>query len=537
MDIYLCNCLKVTREFIKYNFKNKGHNFVECSSIEQIINNLKCNNEATLIIIGVDDLDTEFIYRIRSIRSNIVILSLFDKLEPKRISSFINTNIIDFIDFLPLDSTESIEEGIKKVLSITYKNKKDDTLNNVTQWIKHEGYAEFKDMMILKYVYDLIYGYVSGIDAINDITYMLGLKKIPNIVVTLMVDDFWDICINLNNKQRYYTKRTILNLVKKATIDYNSIACSLIGTEKLIILLDLSDYPREFIQETIIKISNSIKNYIKTNSNYTVTLGISNVHDDYKDIWRAYEESFQAINFSFGIGKDIIVQYKDIKNLQTAKSLNYDFADLEFQFFKNLSRNDTKIVLEFYDRLFNSLTNKGYTKDIIKSILNKFIYNVLQYYIELGLDQKFISNIAMETTIHISGASSITSIKEIGRRLLDELSKKNLELTKDNIDVSLNAAVIFINKYYYKSITLIDVSYVSNMSASYFSRKFKGRYGINFVNYLQKIRLEKAKELLVESSLSIKEVADKVGFNDVAYFSKSFKLNYNASPSHFRNRK
>lgn len=93
-----------------------------------------------------------------------------------------------------------------------------------------EQINEVKDMIIMEYIYDLIYGETSRIDSIKNITSIVNLNKIPNIVLTLMVDEFWDICINMDNKQRYYIKRLILNLVRKSISDYGAIACSLIGT-------------------------------------------------------------------------------------------------------------------------------------------------------------------------------------------------------------------------------------------------------------------------------------------------------------------
>jgi len=64
------------------------------------------------------------------------------------------------------------------------------------------------------------------------------------------------------------------------------------------------------------------------------------------------------------------------------------------------------------------------------------------------------------------------------------------------------------------------------MSDSYFSRKFKEKFNINFSTYLLNIRLEKAKELLKEKKLNIENISEMVGFKDSSYFSKSFKQKY-----------
>lgn len=392
-------------------------------------------------------------------------------------------------------------------------------------------------MFTLKYTYDLIYGYVSDGDLLQDITGVLGLKNVPNVVLTLKVDEFWDISINYNNKQKYHIKHKILNILKDFIKDDNSVASSLIGTDKLIILLDCSDYAPALIDSEILKKADGIRSYIKANSDYTVTLGIGNVYNSYENLWKSYEESFQAVNSSFGIGNDTLVHYKEIKPLEINELKKYDFSQYEFEFFKSLGRNDKKEILKTYDGLFDIFLEKKYNNDIIRPILYKFIYEVLEYYKNLGVDRKIVSYIGIRTIIYVSKASSIDKTRMLIKEMISDLSEEYMDITRSINCEGLDCAVVFIEKNYYKNISLDDVSYISNMSPSYFSRQFKKEYGINFVNYLQNIRIEKSKELLSETNLSIQDIAFEVGFNDTAHFSKSFKSKNKITPSQYRKTK
>lgn len=523
MIIYLCNCSDITKEFIKINYLN--NDFIEICTLEEAKNHIKLFNASILLIAEIkNNKDIVFIDDLRNMGLNIISVFLIEKSNLEQSTNLINYKKFDFIDWLPLTSTNVIDDAIRRLGSNLENNLYDDNLNS----------SQFKDLVTLGYVYDLIYGDLSRIDMIKNVTNIIKFNRIPNIVFVLMIDDFWDMCIDLDNKQRYFIKRKALNLLKRATMEFNSVSCSLIGTDKLILLLCISSDKDYSEQDYIAHIANHIKDYIKTNSDYTVTLGISRVYNDYKDIWRAYEEAFQAINYSFSIGKNIIVQYKDIASNSNNK-VNYDYIYFEYQLFKNLTSNDINLILNYYDNLFLSFINKKYKIDTIKSIINKFTYDVLNYCTDLGLCENEIGLIFMETSTKILRASSITSVKELGSEYLQTLSKLITEFTNNNNDLSLDAVIIFINKYYYKTITLSDVAHISNMSDSYFSRRFKKKFGINFVNYLLNYRLEKAYELLSESKISVKEVAEKIGFNDVPYFSKSFKNKYKISPMNLRN--
>jgi YesN/AraC family two-component response regulator len=73
------------------------------------------------------------------------------------------------------------------------------------------------------------------------------------------------------------------------------------------------------------------------------------------------------------------------------------------------------------------------------------------------------------------------------------------------------------------------------LSPVYISKIFKEETGESPINYLIKIRLEKAKEILVNSGGgSIKSIANQVGYEDVYHFSKLFKKYYGISPLYYK---
>lgn len=73
-----------------------------------------------------------------------------------------------------------------------------------------------------------------------------------------------------------------------------------------------------------------------------------------------------------------------------------------------------------------------------------------------------------------------------------------------------------------------------NLSSYYFSRRFKEALGYNFSDYINMLRIKKAKELLIDDSMSIKEVGYSVGFSDPNYFSKLFKKYEGVTPTEYK---
>ena len=84
------------------------------------------------------------------------------------------------------------------------------------------------------------------------------------------------------------------------------------------------------------------------------------------------------------------------------------------------------------------------------------------------------------------------------------------------------------------SMSLGAVAQVVNMSATYFSEKFKEMTGINFVEYVARTRVEKARNLLLNPNRRVSEVAFEVGFQSLSQFNRAFKKIAGESPRDYR---
>lgn len=100
----------------------------------------------------------------------------------------------------------------------------------------------------------------------------------------------------------------------------------------------------------------------------------------------------------------------------------------------------------------------------------------------------------------------------------------------------IERAKTYIREHYWEQVTLEDVAKVVGLSPPYFTKLFKEKTGQTFIDYLTEIRLKKAKELLLENRLSLKEISYEVGYKDPNYFSRVFKKYFRQSPRKFQKR-
>ncbi len=110
-----------------------------------------------------------------------------------------------------------------------------------------------------------------------------------------------------------------------------------------------------------------------------------------------------------------------------------------------------------------------------------------------------------------------------------------LQIEHDNdILRPIRIAKNYIQNHYQEQITLEQVSDVVGLSSSYFSALFKKEVGEGFAKYLIHIRIEAAKVLLRESTLSVSAICKEVGYNDSKHFTSTFEKAAGLKPSAYR---
>ncbi len=101
-------------------------------------------------------------------------------------------------------------------------------------------------------------------------------------------------------------------------------------------------------------------------------------------------------------------------------------------------------------------------------------------------------------------------------------------------DKTVNKAIAIMNQNYGKKLNMDELADVCELSHAQFYRRFYRSMSCSPYNYILKLRLQKAKDLLANSSLPIYEVASFCGFEDEYYFSNFFKKHMGISPTAFR---
>ncbi|MFC6233094.1 helix-turn-helix domain-containing protein [Paenibacillus allorhizosphaerae] len=128
-----------------------------------------------------------------------------------------------------------------------------------------------------------------------------------------------------------------------------------------------------------------------------------------------------------------------------------------------------------------------------------------------------------------TAAQLIAALRQHGVKVLRDLNKK------ESASVDLVTQVIqYIEKHYMDDIGIGQIAGQLNVSANYLSALFHKKTGVMFVKYLTRIRMHKAKELLMNTHLQVRQVAEQVGYYSTRHFTKLFTQTFGTYPSDYR---
>ena len=137
---------------------------------------------------------------------------------------------------------------------------------------------------------------------------------------------------------------------------------------------------------------------------------------------------------------------------------------------------------------------------------------------------------------YLSELLGLAGLSDVGRWFVEKIKAAAFWVSNKHEEQSMSAvnkAKQYIDENYMKELTLDDVSRVVNISSYYFSKVFKEETGENFIDYLTKLRIEAAKNLLKTTNKSMKEIALEVGYSDPNYFSRNFKKYTGKTPTDY----
>lgn len=194
-----------------------------------------------------------------------------------------------------------------------------------------------------------------------------------------------------------------------------------------------------------------------------------------------------------------------------------------------------EITIQFHKDLFDEKFLRRNQLSFIRSLLEKSARGIL-------FSRETIEYITPRLLI-LNQKQGFDSVLELISILHDLSVSRNMQFLSDatfnNAELSYNSRRIekvfeYMHHNFDKPVSLNDVAKLANMTEVSFSRFFKRRTGIKFIDSLVEVRLGHASRLLIDTTQSIAEIAYNCGFNNISNFNRIFKKKKNCTPKQFR---
>lgn len=271
---------------------------------------------------------------------------------------------------------------------------------------------------------------------------------------------------------------------------------------------------------------------IEKMNGYKYTAGMGQSCKSFYDMRLSYIEAEYALRYRLLKPSERIMHFSDILHLDNKyiipvrllKNLagmldterREDISRLVYQIFDEKVIN--KYPLDYLEKLSNAF------KDEVVQYLSEYIPNKIDFIQEQEESFKGIYEFnELQEYVHYVG-SYIMNINNV------LLKMKNTCNNDDEID----KAVKYVKENYCKDLTMAEVANRICLNYSYFSLLFKGKTGMNFIDYLKTIRIEKAKELLKNTDYKVYEISGMVGYNNTKHFTTTFRVFTGISPTEYR---
>lgn len=161
--------------------------------------------------------------------------------------------------------------------------------------------------------------------------------------------------------------------------------------------------------------------------------------------------------------------------------------------------------------------------------------NVIQHFYEIGSSPEIcltFKNIIFELQLKKENYSEVTV--HLFKVLLFMI-ERSIKVQKDVMHHTrkIDKLILYLNDAYSKNISIKEMAEFCNMSESRFQHLFKEQQGISAKQYILRLRIERAKAMMLSGNITIGMAAKQVGFNDPLYFSRMFKKLEGLTPKEF----
>ncbi len=424
---------------------------------------------------------------------------------------------------------EEISEVLKKaVMELRYVRESEKERQKLKQ-----NFEESIPILKEKLLFDIIHGSPLNSGELEAQLQMYGMDFSEYVVMIVQMDG------EVKSQDQIYQRQLyqfgIVNTVEDIFSDRYRVNKVVLNTKEVAFIVQPLKGEGQFIQKVNAYVEDMQK-LIQSCFDFSVTVAISSVGKGAKALKEKAKECYEGLSYTFYLGKSSIILYKDLDTFYKSDNPS-ELNQFEKKLIHGIRTGNEDKVFKILEEIRLEVEQKRNEPDQVKLFYWNLIYSINHMRVSIKLLEKEQKSQADKLTSLYHLIEKSTNVNEL-QELLEQVAKTIVgrinQYNMKNINVILQNAIEYINENYRLPITLNELAEHTYVSTYYLSRMFSKELGKTFIDYLNEVRIEQAKQLLVDDGFKTYEVAERVGISDAHYFSKLFKKYTALTPTEFK---
>lgn len=526
-EYYIRDCVATTIDWNKIGIEVIGTAIdgadakkkVEQLSPDIIITDVRMDN--------MDGLELAETLRREHPMTKVIIMSGYDDYEYMK--KALETKVFSYI-LKPIRAAELLDIVKNVIMSIEEEKKLVSRIEQMEQEIDRD-----KHLLIERYIYDLINGNYEDQETLQASSNFLNmsLRKDYYTCVIISISEYHEIIKTSGLRKLHSLKLSIKEVLHNMLGNYE--IWTLMGDDGCLKnIIGSNSFHVGNIENKFISDIEQLSAYITNLLGITVSVYIGGVCQNLMDISKSYEEALLvAEHSSLSNGSSIA----HINDLSLTSESRYVYPSMrEALLLRNLFNSSETKLTSLIKELFHDMLRQNCTRDRMRIDVLGLLGKISRKAMDMGVDMYQLYN---HKLLDPYNAFERYQCHEQIENWLINLIVKTVDAVKNKQDSQVKSVIIKANKYIQENyanpnITLESVSSSLFLNPTYFSRLYKKETGENYVEALIRIRMEKAKLLLMETNKRISDISECVGYPVSKYFYAIFKKHTGLTPLEFR---
>lgn len=329
-----------------------------------------------------------------------------------------------------------------------------------------------------------------------------------------------------------FMKQKIYSSVQEL-LDDSKVICFIFGENEIVMIF--KDFAvKEKCEQYMDEIANEIKTGINIYDEYYLTISLGTVYWGFYNIAKSYEEAKMALEHCWHFEKRSIIRISDIDTLQNKTDLN--ISEIQKEIIYSIKLGQTEEVSSQIIHLFQALRDaKNLSFSYVQMVALETVFLAYKAMDEEEYYGSRLIHLSDDVIPQVIRLKNIDEIMRWIKKKLVELTEILSEKRRSDAERIIEKAVFYLeDNFSNPNLTLNEVASYIHLSPTYFSTLFRQIKDVNFSDYLETLRINKAIEFFKTTELKIYEVAYRVGYNSPQYFSICFKKITGNTPSEFK---